>query len=224
MEAVASAKAAVAKAGFWHALVGALMTTQQKSGPDGAVARFLRARPFPLSYATCCSQSNAEAFVTSTLTSFGGIRRTNRIGRELAADLHGLENGLWEDLLTRINSLMPQATQESELAVADYLDERLLGLGPKQSRNLLQGLGATRYEIPIDSRLTKWLNDFGFPVQLSSVALADRHYYRFVSHGIQQLCAAADVFPCVFDAAVFASFDRGRWQSDNTDPWGYAGA
>ena len=33
------------------------------------------------------------------------------------------------------------------------MSERLAGFGPKQARNLLQGLGLTRYEIPIDSRI-----------------------------------------------------------------------
>jgi hypothetical protein len=33
---------------FWRVTVGCLMTTQQRSGPDSAVARFMRAKPFPL--------------------------------------------------------------------------------------------------------------------------------------------------------------------------------
>jgi hypothetical protein len=32
---------------------------------------------------------------------------------------------------------------------------------------LLQGLGLTKYEIHIDSRITGWLNEFGLPVALS---------------------------------------------------------
>lgn len=217
-------KAQIAKPAFWHALVGSLVTTQQKSGPESAVARFLRERPFPLSYAACCSRKKVEPFVTGTLSAFGGIRRSNRIGSELATNLLRLEKGLWRELLLRVNSLIPEASRESEAGVAEYLDEQLVGLGPKQSRNLLQGLGATRYEIPIDSRVTKWLNNFGFPIHLSSVALADRNYYGFVSDGIQQLCAAAGVFPCVFDAAVFASFDRGNWRPENTTAWWWDGA
>lgn len=221
---LATTKATLSRAGFWHALVGCLLTTQQKSGPDGAVARFIRARPFPLSYGLCCSQSAVDAFVTTTLSDFGGIRRSTRIGNELGANLGTLEDGRWDEVLERVNSLLPEATQEQEFRVAEYLDELLMGLGPKQSRNLLQGVGFTRYEIPIDSRITKWLNQFGFPIHLSAVALADRHYYRFVSTGIQQLCTAAGAFPCILDAAIFASFDRGQWNKENTESWGYDGA
>lgn len=220
---LATTKEKLSRAGFWHALVGCLLTTQQKSGPHSAVARFMRARPFPISYDLCCSQSAADSFVTTALSDFGGIRRSTRIGKELGANLTALEGGRWDETLERVNSLLPEATREQEFEVAEYLDELVIGLGPKQSRNLLQGVGFTRYEIPIDSRITKWLNNFGFPIHLSAVALADRHYYKFVSMGVQQLCEAAGAFPCIFDAAVFASFDANQWTKENTESWGYGG-
>lgn len=81
------------------------------------------------------------------------------------------------------------------------------GFGPKQSRNLLQWLGLTRHEIPIDSRVMSWLNDNGFPLPMSSRLLLYNDYYEFVENGIHELCRLCNVFPCVFDAAVFASFD-----------------
>jgi hypothetical protein len=34
-------------------------------------------------------------------------------------------------------------------------------------------VGLSRFEVPIDSRITKWLNDFGFPVKLAPSALPD---------------------------------------------------
>lgn len=82
-----------------------------------------------------------------------------------------------------------------------------MGFGPKQSRNLLQGLGLTKYEIPIDSRITKWFNEFGFPVKLSASALSDLNYYKFVSKGLRELCDACNIYPCLLDAAIFSSFD-----------------
>jgi hypothetical protein len=126
--------------------------------------------------------------------------------------------------LERLNSLRPLAPQPQEAETANFLDDRFVGLGPKQSRNLLQGLGLTRYEVPIDSRITKWLNEFGFPIHLSAAGLADREYYRLVSQGLQALCGAAGVMPCVLDAAVFASFDDGAWNRQNMEEWGYDGA
>jgi hypothetical protein len=118
--------------------------------------------------------------VTRTLSQFRGIRRTTRIGAELAENLDRLQGGLWNEVLTRVNSLLPNATQAQEFSVAEFLDDQLVGLGPKQSRNLLMGVGFTRYELPIDSRIAKWLNTSGFPVHLSATSLADRHYYAFV--------------------------------------------
>ena len=84
----------------------------------------------------------------------------------------------------------------------------LKGFGPKQSRNLWQTLGLTRFEIPIDSRITKWFNRFGFPLKLSANALSDPNYYDFVMDGIQEVCDASSVYPCVLDAAIFADFDQ----------------
>jgi thermostable 8-oxoguanine DNA glycosylase len=99
-------------------------------------------------------------------------------------------------------------TQKSELESADFIDDTLKGFGPKQSRNLLQELGLTRYEIPIDSRITRWLNDFGFPVTLSADALSARNYYSFVSEGVRELCEACGIYPCLLDAAIFSSYDE----------------
>ena len=59
---------------------------------------------------------------------------------------------------------------EADRRAAEILAKHLAGLRPQQSRNILQVLGLTRHEVPIDSRLTKWLNDFAFPLELSAVA------------------------------------------------------
>jgi hypothetical protein len=73
----------------------------------------------------------------------------------------------------------------------------------------------SRYEVPIDSRITKWLNEFGFPIRLTANALADRNYFEFVSDGFQRLAGACGIAPCVLDAAIFSSFDDGGWTDEN---------
>jgi thermostable 8-oxoguanine DNA glycosylase len=105
--------------------------------------------------------------------------------------------------------------QGVEKEVTEYVEDRFEGFGPKQSRNFLQALGLTRYEISIDSRVTDWLNDFAFPVHLSAAALADRNYYDFVSEGVQELCKASGVFPRILDAAIFALKDGDAWTEVN---------
>lgn len=216
---LAAQRPRVSLAGFWHGLCGALLTTQQKAGPNSPVTRFLATRPFPLSFSEVSEQRVVATFVTRTLTRFGGIRRSTVIGGELATNHSSLCAGLWDEINPRLARLSTQVSADLEREAANFLADTLAGIGPKQSRNLLQGLGLTRYEIPLDSRLAKWLNEFGFPVKLNATALADRHYYQFVSDGVQALCEAANVAPCLFDAAVFASFDSDEWTESKSE-WG----
>jgi hypothetical protein len=208
---LAASKPPVGRDRFWNALTMALLTTQQPSGPTSAVTRLLASDPFPLGYPQCRGASEAAEFVTQALVAFGGIRRHGVIGNELSTNLAALEDGLWEELMIRVEQLRAPATKEIERAVADFLHQRLAGLGPKQARNLLQALGLTRHEVPLDSRMAKWLRAAGFPVPVTAAALADRDYYCFVLDGFQLLCAAANEMPCVVDGAVFASFDVGEW-------------
>jgi N-glycosylase/DNA lyase len=134
-----------------------------------------------------------------------------------ARDFAKLEGGEWQTALSHCDSLIGQNSREAEVRVATYIDRTFGGFGPKQSRNLLQELGLTRYEIPIDSRVTDWLNKFDFPVRLSATALADDGYYNFVSDGIQELCRRCDVMPCILDAIVFSLKDGDGWTEGNVN-------
>jgi len=205
----------VEKADFWQQMVACLLTTQQRSGPTSAVTRFIRTTPFPLGYKTCTAEASVERFAKATLTKFGGLRRTNLVAGEIATNLTRLEDGLWQRTLETLGTLRSNKDVGPEREAADFIDDNFAGFGPKQARNLLQSLGLTRHEIPIDSRITKWLNEFGFPVRLSASALADPNYYCFVMEGFQALCRACEVAPCVLDAAIFASFDGGGWTEEN---------
>jgi hypothetical protein len=200
---------------IWLQMVACLLTTQQRSGPTSAVTRLIQTKPFPLAYDACCKETDVDAFTKKLLTTFGGLRRTNKIASELAANLRLLEDGLWEQMIAVLDSLRHNKEASVERQAADFVDDHYYGFGPKQSRNLLQSLGLTRYEIPVDSRIVKWLNEFGFPLRLSASALADRNYYCFVLDGIQAICRASEVMPCVLDAAVFVSFDKEGWTEEN---------
>jgi hypothetical protein len=209
-------KQSVTKDFFWHLMIACLVTTQQRSGPVSAVNRFVSTNPFLLRHDLCQGQAELDLFVKTVLSDFGGLRRSTTIGREVKANFIYLESGGWEvtsQVLERVR-LHPNVT--TERYAAQFMDEHFQEFGPKQSRNLLQGLGLSRFEIPIDSRITKWLNRFGFPVKLNASALGDRNYYEFVSDGFQQLAEACGIFPCVLDAAIFASFDGGKWTEENT--------
>jgi hypothetical protein len=199
-------------ADFWHSMVACLLTTQQRSGPKSPVTRFLNGDPFPLALADCRTCSNLRRLVEQILTDFGGIRRGPTIANELTRNLQRLEERYWSQVDVVLDRLIAADDPTTEREAARFIDHVFLGFGPKQSRNLLQMLGLTRYEIPLDSRVAKWFNQFGFPIYLSAGALGDESVYDFVSDGIQLLCRRAAVYPCVLDAAVFASFDGDGWK------------
>lgn len=208
---LADTKPPITKERFWRAMVCMRLTTQQRSGPKSHVVRFIRKNPFPLAYSTTRSARPTEGFITDTLRAAGGIRFCDKIASELTRNLAILENGEWAQALERCNQLARPVSRDREAAVAEYIDQRFNGFGPKQARNFLQSLGLTRYEIPIDSRVTDWLNRNGVPMRLSATALADNNYYRLVSEGVQALCDKAEIFPCILDAAVFALGYSGDW-------------
>jgi hypothetical protein len=208
-------KPPVSKETFWEVMISCLLTTQQRSGPGSAVTRFISTTPFPVRHELCREQAALDSFVTQVLSEFGGLRRSTTIGREAKANLLYLDNGGWQPTFEALEKVRLLPSPETERHAARFVDENFQGFGPKQSRNLLQGLGLSRFEIPIDSRITKWLNEFGFPVRLTASALADRNYFEFVSDGFQQLAEACEIAPCVLDAAIFSSFDDGGWTEEN---------
>jgi hypothetical protein len=196
-------------------MVACLLTSVQRSDANAPITRFNRVQPYPLAYEACLTQENVQEFAQKILSDFGGIRFTTRIPTFLAHNLQLLEGGFWSDILDALEHLRTHQDAETERRTADLIDHNFSGFGPKQSRNLLQALSLSRYEIPLDSRLTKWFNDFGFPVRLSATLLGDRDYYCFVLDGIQELCRAANIFPCVLDAAIFAR--NGGWTDENVE-------
>ena len=218
-----SQKSKVSPEAFWCHMVKARLTTQNRVGPGTPVGIFVRKSPFPLSYERIRSKRNIERFIAETVEQ-AKIGKFNNIARDLAVNWSSLKSGEWERALHECNRLtkLPAETDEkerkrTERAVANYIEDtfsariskgRGKGFGPKQSRNLLQMLGLTQYEIPIDSRLSTWLNPCLSPVALTSPLLGDRAFYEFVLDGIQALCRRAGAVPCLVDASVFAAMER----------------
>lgn len=200
----------ITKDQFWQQMVACLLTTQQRSGPTSPVVKFILAEPFPLDYEISRKRDDLAEFVRTVLSEFGGLRRSTIICKELATNLLFLISGGWELTFSQLDEVRLNSNPETERKAASFIADNFKGFGPKQSRNLLQCLGISRYEIPIDSRITKWLNEFGFPVKLAANALQDRNYYNFVSDGFQRLADACDIVPCVLDAVIFSSFDDAK--------------
>lgn len=191
-----------------------LLTSQQRSGPNSVVGAFLGQKPFPFTADKIVSDVDLEKLIKQTLQQNGLTRYINRISGFFTENINKICSDNWT-IIEKLEGLRDNQSKETERELADYLNDWLKGFGPKQSRNFLQSLGLTKFEIPIDSRITNWLNDKGFPVTLTSAPLGDKGYYHFVSDGIQLLCEKAGVYPCILDAAIFSSFDNGEWSEDN---------
>lgn len=196
----------ISKDRFWRAFVGCLLTTQQRSGPGSRVAVFLEADGPILNFDYCSNEKNLTKVAEEALSK-NGLRRTERIAEEIAHAVDWLRQHDWSPIKSQLDKISSYTNARKERAVARFLQEHFKGIGPKQSRNLIQWMGLSKYEIPLDSRMVKVLKELEFPVPLSATALADEDYYCFIEDGIQQLMAAIGVYPCVFDACVFASFE-----------------
>jgi thermostable 8-oxoguanine DNA glycosylase len=199
---------------IWHALCACRLTSQQRSGPDAPVIVFLLRKPFPLALHLLHNELQAEEFIRSALVQAGGIRFTNQIAKDLNRIFQELEAGGWSSLVDLLRGLREGPGKDQERSAAGWI-QRYPGFGMKQSRNLLQMLGLTRYEIPLDSRIARWLKGNGFAFPLDAGLLGTPSYYLLVMDCLQDLCEQAGVYPCAFDAAVFASFDGGGWNETN---------
>jgi len=197
---------------FWEAMISCLITTQQRSGPNSSVTKFICTKPFPLNYSKCTTSDNLQIDSEKTITKYG-LRRGKTIGEEIEFNFKWLQSSGWQIIHDMVEDMTKNQNIETERKSAEIIIDNLKGFGPKQSRNLLQSLGLTRFEIPVDSRITKWLTTFGFPMKLSATALADKNYYNFILDGFQNICTACDIYPCAMDAAIFSSFDE-EWPED----------
>lgn len=206
-------KPTVTQERFWRALICMRLTSRQKSGPASAVVALSIATPFPLSPKRMRkNMRNLESYIASTLQSFHGMRDYKVASSQMATNFKWLEDENWQATLEMCNRLRKRTNVDLEREVARYLADKFHGIGPKQARNVLQALGLTRYEIPIDSRFIRWLKEnIEFPYPINGSLLADSAYYELVSDAIQVLCEKCRVFPCMLDAAIFGENDEDEW-------------
>ena len=48
---------------FWEAMISCLITTQQRSGPNSSVTKFICTKPFPLNYSKCKTSDDLQIVV-----------------------------------------------------------------------------------------------------------------------------------------------------------------
>lgn len=213
---------------FWYVMVACLLSTQQESGSDSRLTSFLKSNPFPLRLSECERKIESLPDFVEAMASRNGLRRGKRVGDAVAANFRWLNDRGWDRVEEKFRELLGQRSREPqpgdynlERRAARFIDQELKGFGPKQSRNLWQSLGLTRFEIPLDSRITKWFNRHILnhsSLRLSPTALADWNYYEFVEDGVLALCGAAGILPCLVDAAIFSFDDLARdWLAEELE-------
>ena len=193
---------------LWHVFVGCQVTTQQRSGPNTPVSRFLKSASPALDYRVCTREPSLNDLLVREFSA-AGLRRSLIMASNLTSIHRILEDGEWKILFEHLGTLESNTTKGKELKVARYLQSKKYpGLGPKQARNFIQWIGLSRYEIPLDSRVLKTLKEFGCTFVPKASALSDETVYRFVQSGVQEIASALDIYPCILDACIFSSFDK----------------
>jgi hypothetical protein len=209
---LAKRKSEITKDRFWRVMVCMRLTTLARVSPKGKLAIFQSMSPFPLAYDVIRKKRSRESFILNTLHTYQVGTHRRVIAKQLSKNFDLLEEGELPRALDQCNRLVRSGQRETEATAADYIQQKFDGFGPKQSRNVLQALGLTRYEIPIDSRVTDWLNEeLAFPFHVSATALSDKHYYNLLLDAIAKLCKECGIFPCILDAAIFGAKDVEMW-------------
>lgn len=180
-----------------------------------------------MSLERCREASDIADLVASTLEAHGGVRFYNTIGEACQTNHRRLfADGAWDETRERLETLReararsPRTSDaETEREGCRFLSDGVGGeglkrIGSKHSRDVLQVLGLTRYETPLDSRITKWMNrELELRYEISASGLDSPEFYNFHMDLVQAICDRADELLCVFDAAVFSSYDDG-WSED----------
>ena len=212
-------------AAFWKQMIVCMCTSVQPSGPNSRLSQLAREKPFALNLAFCESKTDVRSYAEGTLRKHG-LRFGPKIAKQIEVNLVWLRNGGWQTAETQFRAVLelsigspPSTRIAAERKASSALMGRagaLAGFGPKQARNLWQCLGVTQYEIPLDSRICNWMNALRSSVPIDPKHLyASVPYYEATMSRIQEICAAAEVLPCLFDAAVFAKADSDQWQEDD---------
>jgi len=208
---LAERKPQIIKDRLWRAMVCMRLTTRAPSGPGTRLAIFQSLPQFPLSCDEMRRQQTTEHFIHKTFTTHKVGTDPLKAAKQLAENFNRLEDGEWLPTLDQCNRLVRLERRETEAEVAAHI-QKFDGFGLKQSRNVLQALGLTRYEIPLDSRVTNWLNkELRFPFYVESSALSCKSYYGIILDAICKLCEECGIVPCVLDAAIFGANDVDVW-------------
>jgi thermostable 8-oxoguanine DNA glycosylase len=181
-----------------------LLSSETDSYPESKIESMLRKKPYLLTYQYLFKVRDIEILFHEVFQTFGSTKYINKVPRYFSTNFEFLEDTDWDLELKITSSLENELTKSDERKLADLVDRSFKGFGSKEARSFLLELGITRYEIPIDYKFSKWLENFGFPIEFSKTALQDVLFYHFVSDGIQKLCEISDIYPCVLYTSILS--------------------
>jgi len=76
---------------FWNAHLAALLTSQQRSGPESHVSQFLKEEIYSVGLDQCRDVENIDEYVSEILEEHGGIRYYNNIGEACERNFERLD-------------------------------------------------------------------------------------------------------------------------------------
>ena len=181
-----------------------LLSSETDSYPESKIELMFIKKPYLLSYQYLFKVRNIEILFQEVFQTFGITKYLNKVPRYFSTNFEFLEETDWALESDIIGSMEHELTKFDERKLADMVDRSFKGFGSKEARSFLLALGVTKYEIPIDYKLIKWLENFGFPIKFSKTALQDILFYHFVSDGIQKLCEISEISPCVLYTSIIS--------------------
>jgi thermostable 8-oxoguanine DNA glycosylase len=184
-----------------------LLSSDTDSYPERIIEQMVNEKPYLLNYEYLLKVRNIEYMFQEAFKTYGITKYLKKVPNFFSTNLDFLFETNW-NLEKEINSsLERELTKNEERELADRIDRSFKGFGSKEARSFLLALGVTRYEIPIDYKLIKWLKAFDFPIKFSKIALQDILFYHFVSDGIQKLCEISEIYPCVLYSSVMSGYE-----------------
>lgn len=189
-----------------RAMLICLLSSDSEPYPEEKTDQLFNKKPYLLNYQYLLRAGNIEEQLYEIFQAGGLTKYAKKIPGLYASNVEYLTDSNWE-LEHEIREMAGKdLSVQEERKLADMTDRSFKGFGSKEARSFLLALGVTRYEIPVDFQMIRWLEQMSFPVRFSGHALQDIYFYHFISDGIQKLCEISDTFPCLLYSSVITSY------------------
>ncbi len=100
-------------------LMMCLLTSQQRSGPNSVVGKFLSLKPFPITSELIDESENIESLIKQILQKNGLTRYINKISAFFAENIEKIELDNW-NLITKLEYLNDNQSKETERELAGF--------------------------------------------------------------------------------------------------------